>query len=64
MATVDQRDLPVHLAADLDGRTQLAVLAPARRWRALIDGAELGSSGVCAARRCATGVPLPFASAT
>ena len=38
MATVDQRELPVHLAADLDGRTELVVLAPAQRWRTLIDG--------------------------
>ena len=38
MAIVDQRELPVHLAADLDRRSELVVLAPAQRWRTLIDG--------------------------
>lgn len=38
MAAVDQRDLPVHLAEELDERTDFVVLAPAQRWRTLIDG--------------------------
>ncbi|NPD06537.1 hypothetical protein HN031_17820 [Nocardioides sp. zg-1308] len=40
MATYDQRELPVHLAAELDGGTTLAVLAPAQRWRTLVDGVK------------------------
>lgn len=46
MANFDQRELPVHLAAELDGRTTLAVLAPAQRWRTLVDGVTRGSGDV------------------